>query len=606
MAAKRLLNPRRYRFSALPPESALLFYAQRVQEALFEFSLDSYKVPALNTHSRCLELLRTLDEVDAGHVYPGALRSLFEEIADSVAHDRVARQLVGVAAVELCKPDWWVANDVDRARVQAQFLRGCLWKRRYEQALREELLALVPLGREKERIYEAATSLLVEWMNLGFSHDYIYFVSKRFFWGIREGHLSPDSLRDFFTLFDAKERPFTVIVRIGDGWAPTATMLNPAFAELVTAPPPPRTKLARENAFLEKDTSAFLILKDIRAREPRSAAQEALSRIRTLHSAVILHRHQDELDWDPECLIYDEDRPLVLRPPRDPMHREEECEDAALPARITRALIPMSGLTTDDSSATRLQSALGLHSSAVRSDEASVQLLSLWSGIEALLPASGESARILDIRERLVPVLSASYPLKLLRHLHESLLHCVPKQLEAALSSMPGDALSPLSRLAALVCLAEHEVVRKTLLAEIDSNPLLRYRLWHLAKSMSSPHEVRAMMRTHEARVAWHVERVYRTRNLLVHSGRHFPYLDALVENVHRYFHRLTAELHDALNGSPPAVGLDAAILGVQLRVKAHLDFLATFGAKPYGTADVLRDCLAGPGREWTIDVLAN
>ena len=35
----------------------LLFFAQKIEELLFHYSLDSYRVPALNTKARCKEIL---------------------------------------------------------------------------------------------------------------------------------------------------------------------------------------------------------------------------------------------------------------------------------------------------------------------------------------------------------------------------------------------------------------------------------------------------------------------------------------------------------------------------------------------------------------------
>lgn len=602
---RRLRNPRTYRFAGLPIEHGLLFFAQRLEEALFEFSLDSYKAPALNTHTRCIELLRTLDEIDSGHVRKSVLGSLAEELADSVSRDFVAKRLVGSSADSLAIASWWRSDDTDAMRAQAHYLMGKLWHRAYESALRAELLALVPDGRSKERIASAVVSLVVEWMSLGFSHDYIFYVSKRFFWGIRDDKLTGASLGDFLAIFDSKPRPFSVIVRTDKGWSPTATMLNPDLAELLVSPPAPRTNLPRERRFLSSPSGSFLVLKDIRAREPRAAAEEALGRLRMLHSAVILHRHKDEVGWDAECLVYENDHPIVLRPRRDPMHREEECDDADLPQRIIRSLQALGGPHPDSGTESRLLSALGLHASAVRSDEPSVQLLSLWSGIEALLPSAGDGARIVDIRERIVPALSASYPIKLLRHLHESLVHCAPRELEKALAGVPM-APSGLQRLAELLVLPEHKDALASLAASLAFNPLLRFRLWQLWKLFASPRAIRSLIKEHEARVAWHVERIYRTRNLLVHSGRHFPYLETLVENVHRYFHRLLAEVLDSLTAAPPAVDLDSAVLGIRIRYQAHLDHLASYGAKSFPDSAALRDCLAGPGVEWNADPLSN
>lgn len=43
------------------------------------------------------------------------------------------------------------------------------------------------------------------------------------------------------------------------------------------------------------------------------------------------------------------------------------------------------------------------------------------------------------------------------------------------------------------------------------------------------------MLELHEKKVAWQIRRIYRTRNLIVHSGRTPQYVQALIENGHDY-----------------------------------------------------------------------
>lgn len=602
---KRLRNPRLHRFKSLPSPNGLLYFAQLLEEALFEYSLDSYKVPALNTHTRCRELLRTVDEVEAGHVREAALNSIVEELAESIADDPTVKRLVGAPARELQRASWWVQGDLDRLRVQGRFLLGKLWRRRYERALREDLLELVSDGTRKLDINRAAMSLLVEWMTLGYSHAFLFFTVKQFFWGFGGAKLTSTSLEHFFRTFDRTKKKYSVIIRTTKGWDVLGRMLDPNFAEYLENAPAPREGLTREKEFLGQSSEGFLVLKDVDALEPRAATEAAMSRVRALHSSLLLHRHRGEPDWHEGFLVYDDQHPIVLKAQRDPMHREEECEDGELPDRLAQPLLAIARVGPDSSTPTRLAAALGLHASAVRSDEHQVQLLSLWSALETLLPPGGEGARIVEIRQRLVPALSASYPLKLLNHLFNSLQHCSPDELDKALLALPTSAKG-LEGVAQVVCLEGNRAIRTELLESLNFNPLLRYRLWHLSKLFAKPMEIRQVIKQHEQRVEWHVERIYRTRNLLAHSGRHLPYLPTLVENLHRYFHRLIGEIVSELASEEPAADIDSAVLGVQLRMEAHLNYLAEFKAEPFPSEAVLKDCLAGPGRGWNFDPLVN
>lgn len=89
-------NPRVGRWKDIPNTLGLLLFAQRIEEALFNFSLDSYKAPALNTHTRCLELIATSKEVLSHRITPKALLPIIEELASSIRNDRAARGCLGI------------------------------------------------------------------------------------------------------------------------------------------------------------------------------------------------------------------------------------------------------------------------------------------------------------------------------------------------------------------------------------------------------------------------------------------------------------------------------------------------------------------------------
>ena len=47
------------------------------------------------------------------------------------------------------------------------------------------------------------------------------------------------------------------------------------------------------------------------------------------------------------------------------------------------------------------------------------------------------------------------------------------------------------------------------------------------------------MMEAHQKKVEWQIRRIYRTRNLIVHSGRSPIFLHALIENAHDYLDQI-------------------------------------------------------------------
>ncbi len=86
-----------------------------------------------------------------------------------------------------------------------------------------------------------------------------------------------------------------------------------------------------------------------------------------------------------------------------------------------------------------------------------------------------------------------------------------------------------------LIALDKYKPLRNTLYQNLGNFHLLRYRCFELSEIFKNPKNVLAKISLHEKKVSWQLRRIYRTRNLIVHSGRSLPYIDTLIENSHDY-----------------------------------------------------------------------
>lgn len=77
------------------------------------------------------------------------------------------------------------------------------------------------------------------------------------------------------------------------------------------------------------------------------------------------------------------------------------------------------------------------------------------------------------------------------------------------------------------------------LINDLPNYPLLRYRVEHYAKQFSNRHELRKVLANHRKRLEWQIMCIYRNRNMIVHDGSHFPYIELVVQNLHFYVDNL-------------------------------------------------------------------
>src|SRR5690606_20567323 len=73
----------------------LLFFAQTVDEMLFEYTLDSYKPMALNCRLLCIECISTIGEIKDGYMPKKNLQSVLEELKWSLERDIAAKNILG-------------------------------------------------------------------------------------------------------------------------------------------------------------------------------------------------------------------------------------------------------------------------------------------------------------------------------------------------------------------------------------------------------------------------------------------------------------------------------------------------------------------------------
>lgn len=583
-------RPRIFRWRDIDSTQGLLFVAQRIEEALFDYTLDTYKAPSLNTHSRCIELSRAIGDVRARVLLEKNLIPIVEELAWSVSNDVAARNILGPLARRYSDLRHWSINDLDGLRTQTELLRAHLRSRQYERQLSREIETRLSDSQRKQELSALCTDLIVEWINRGFSRDYIFYKTRTFFFSPSGSEIdSNDRWGDFLKEFDHAPRKFEVVFRI------KRSPLLSLFSEIGSLQEDlqARTMAPKEQRFLERaQDETFLRFTKIEQLDARSAVKRARTYIESAQRFIIYHSHKDTLDVHPDTLVYDSDAAVVLKQSASAVHKERDCTEGSFPRTLQRMATAFFGRSLDRDSQRRIRAALALHASAVSSADATVQLTSMWAALEALLPTFDDQAKISVIADNLCPALSRYYPLRLLSQLEADLRLCIPMEYDAV-SGRLGARVADALRCAAIVAIPANEPLRDELYGALHSNPLLKFRMYQIMRATTSSDSLLKLISAHAMRVNWHIRRIYRSRNLLVHGGRRLPYLEGLVENIHSYFHKLMDSLMDVCSRRNIPGDLDAVFLAIRLEAESHLEYLGT--ARQTTGEECLIDSLCGP-----------
>lgn len=111
-------------------------------------------------------------------------------------------------------------------------------------------------------------------------------------------------------------------------------------------------------------------------------------------------------------------------------------------------------------------------------------------------------------------------------------------------------------------------------MVQCDEFPLLRYRIYSLNQSFSSFENILSFLNDHTQRVEWHIRRIYRTRNLIIHSGQVPDIVESLVESSHAYLDSFINIMMNLSSKENQIRTINQGIKEIQIRNRIHLDYL--------------------------------
>lgn len=145
------------------------------------------------------------------------------------------------------------------------------------------------------------------------------------------------------------------------------------------------------------------------------------------------------------------------------------------------------------------------------------QFLNYWIGLEAI--AGGKhKTEISTIRQNIPKMIALGYPRRLARDLLENFQRVqldINQVLAAATTTLP----EPLTKVEALWRSVCGETSRNALLAISERSPLLQERILSLVSLLGNSELTLESMDQHRKDIEWHIQRLYRVRNSIVHGG---------------------------------------------------------------------------------------
>ena len=223
-----------------------------------------------------------------------------------------------------------------------------------------------------------------------------------------------------------------------------------------------------------------------------------------------------------------------------------------------------------------------IHNSAILSENTSDSLLSLWSILESIVDKDNDTdEKQIDKgnedkkdRSKIGNVISYTIPYLKSTHIQKLVQTCMTDIIRWDIDffnnhiANNGFGSNDLEHTFAFLAFKSTQPDRDCLFASTETYPLLRYRVCTLSDSLQNSKEIKSLIKAHTQRVTWHLHRIYRARNYIIHDANSNNRLnEGLVINLHSYVDTLFSEVITHISISPYNDSIYDAITNHKLSV---------------------------------------
>ena len=268
--------------------------------------------------------------------------------------------------------------------------------------------------------------------------------------------------------------------------------------------------------------------------DPFSARNKTENSIIELSNLINIFHHKQNIACQKKFIVMDENNSItIINEPIKSMHKCIDLKKAKAESKLQEFL--KSFKLTEDSF-NKFINSVRLHSIAIHSSSHENQLLNLWISLESLVPAdtkNKDNANIQHIVDSIIPFLNMYYLKSLINKLIKDLVRWDVYKVRKLLKDIPGDDL----QFKIVNLLSNNNLSEKlnNLMIEIKDFHLLNDRLKYFNELFLSKEKIANTIINHTERLQWQIRRIYRARNLIVHTGNTPSYTATLIEHIHSY-----------------------------------------------------------------------
>ncbi len=547
-------------------DQALVFFSQLVEELLFNYTIDSFKLPAHNVNTLIQEARKTIEHIKNDILKPGSYDSVKSELVDIISKDIVFKKLLKSntdIAIKIIN-----GNNLQETDRVLQYLKIQL-QEDYKQSLCD-IIELKISNNDFDDLNRLTKYLLIEIINSGYSIEYINMIRSRVFNHSLVNGI--ESYKVFIETFDKSEKTYHVFFKASNIFLQYIEFFSDDIVSV-------HDSLVFENTNSHinqfNKITGCVIEFAIKALDPFKAFHKAKYFLEIVISNLMFIQHQGDFSISKSGIIKEDDNFLYYTGTNNPiLRRPDNLFTDKVKDKLRVILRCMNSEVLDRNSKNRISLAYFRHLNCLRSVSYETQLVDMWSGIEILVPIFNKDStdKITQICDSIIPLITSEYFYKITFYLYKAIDNSLKKwPIIKILRTIDDNYYYALLK---CMMLQEHQTSYAQIFNILDSYPLLQKRLDYYKVKLSSPKEILDIYKNHQTRVKWQIQRIYRGRNLIIHSGKTPYQLDTLIENLHYYFDTILQKINHEASLSVKYITLEHIFLTYKFHDTDYMKYL--------------------------------
>ena len=512
----------------------ILYFFQRLEEMLFHYSDDIVRMPVHNTRTLILEYIQNEAQMKKGQVKSYQIDQILDELSNSIQSNKILIEKFGEEFV------LEISNSIKKDKGDSvRYLYHKIPERTYYDWCIEYLKKQSKQHTHKQEIEFGIRSWISEIIYYGYSAEYVYAYLKESLSGVVADPIQ--LLDDFLDHFDLENKNY----RVYFSFSPELNMYKELFAS--------RMRIFFEDdgyfCHIKRKKKDFVGYLQIDALDRNKAAENAYKIVLTFikYYRVISNRRRELVRL--YATVKNEDSNTIYQiPVKSNGYRSIELEPQSNIEPIVDAII-IECQNKVSTTYSQLCKMVDLHNAAIEQHDLNDGFLNLWSILEIVSASIPSEAKIDKVIEGVLPILQKDYFPVVFANIDQDLKdNLTTQEYEDLVDTLTanGDTTNYISR---FIFLPEYEKLREDYFKKLSKFPVIRHRIYTLWELRDSKSQIFALSHKYSQRVKWHIYRLYRTRNAIVHSGESSRIIYALGGHLHIYVDRILSELLYKLSG---------------------------------------------------------